>query len=145
MLLKIFRRNTVSITNFVNLKLVFRLDATTLCQGDTWTNNVMMSLAEDGSVMDEIIAIIDWQIIFEGFLIKITLLLNICRKSISRFSEIFNSLCWRGNSSRMRTECGGSTLWHFLRNVERNWIGSEIYARASKENNRVCGRVIWPK
>jgi hypothetical protein len=43
-----------------------KLNATILNQGDSWTNNIMFRLAEDGSVMDEIAAIIDWQIIFES-------------------------------------------------------------------------------
>jgi len=40
--------------------------AITLCQGDCWSNNIMMRTSEDGSVMDEIAAVIDWQILFEG-------------------------------------------------------------------------------
>jgi aminoglycoside phosphotransferase (APT) family kinase protein len=42
------------------------LDATTICQGDAWSNNVMISTGADGSVTDQIAAIIDWQLLFEA-------------------------------------------------------------------------------
>ncbi|CAD5220440.1 unnamed protein product [Bursaphelenchus okinawaensis] len=42
------------------------LNAWTYIHGDTWTNNIMFKKHEDGSVSDEVLAYIDYQIGFEG-------------------------------------------------------------------------------
>ncbi|TKR65455.1 hypothetical protein L596_025860 [Steinernema carpocapsae] len=37
-----------------------------MIHGDMWTNNIMFKLREDGSISNEISAILDWQILCEG-------------------------------------------------------------------------------
>jgi hypothetical protein len=46
------------------------IGCTTLVHGDMWTNNMLIELGPDGSVSDQILAIIDWQTFFEGLLLK---------------------------------------------------------------------------
>jgi aminoglycoside phosphotransferase (APT) family kinase protein len=42
------------------------IGCTTLVHGDMWTNNMLIKANEDGSISNEILAIIDWQTTFKG-------------------------------------------------------------------------------
>jgi aminoglycoside phosphotransferase (APT) family kinase protein len=42
------------------------IGCTTLMHGDMWTNNMLIKLNDDGSISNQILAIIDWQTFCEG-------------------------------------------------------------------------------
>ncbi|CAD5227717.1 unnamed protein product [Bursaphelenchus xylophilus] len=58
--------NIVKYTLYALKERPAALNAWTYVHGDVWTNNVMFKKHEDGSVGDEVLAYIDYQIGFEG-------------------------------------------------------------------------------
>ncbi|KAI6170774.1 hypothetical protein M3Y97_01110100 [Aphelenchoides bicaudatus] len=55
-----------SLTIYALKTLPTKYNTTVLCHGDAWANNMMFKTAGDGSITDEILAVIDWQLICEA-------------------------------------------------------------------------------